>query len=156
MQGPRFPEAPRRLPESWRVNLEPLTGSPIFSHIFTIRTRGCFQILKNSIRERRSLAPLRRRLSNSVRPLLSLSKSVRPLLSIKQLIRNSHPQSDAPRAIQRMSPPRTVGMMANRRFCVNCRDRPPSETAPLGPSGIWALSAKAQTHYSPPPDKGVF
>ena len=43
MQGPRFPEAPRRLPESWRVNLKPLTGSPIFSHIFPILTRGYFQ-----------------------------------------------------------------------------------------------------------------
>ena len=79
------------------------------------------------IRERRSLAPLRRRLSNSVRPLLSLSKSVRPLLSIEQLIRNSHPQARCLTGIQRISPPRTVGMIAKRRFCVNCRDRPKTQ-----------------------------
>ena len=56
------------------------------------------------------------------------------------LIRNSHPQPDAPRAIQRIShrasallrklgfasadSPQTVGMIAQWRFCVNRRARP--------------------------------
>ena len=47
MKGPRSPEAPRRLPESWRVNLKPLIGSPIFSHILPIQTRGHFQKSQN-------------------------------------------------------------------------------------------------------------
>ena len=40
------------------------------------------------------------------------------------LIRNSHPQARCLTGIQRISPPRTLGMIAKRRFCVNCRARP--------------------------------
>ena len=71
----------------------------------------------SSIRERRSLAPLRRR-----------SRSDAPYhwtpVSQCRLIRNSPPAIHwASRVIQRMSPPRTVGMIAKRRFCVNWRRR---------------------------------
>ena len=82
--------------------------------LFSLEISGFFQ---GSIRERRSLAPLRRR-----------SRSDTPYhwtpASQCRLIRNSHPQPDALRAIQRMSPPRTVGMIANRRRRVNGRARP--------------------------------
>ena len=68
---------------------------------------------KPSTRERHSLAPLR------PCPRHDAGR----VGYDRRLIRNSRPQSDAPRVIQRMSAPRTVGMIAKRRRCVNGRNR---------------------------------
>ena len=67
----------------------------------------------SSIRERRSLAPLR----------ACQRHAARGRGYGKDLIRDSHPQARCLTGIQRISPPRTLGMIAKRRFCVNCRSQ---------------------------------